>query len=311
MFWATAFSFLVLLPISIPREISQLRFTSVLGVLGSVYLGLAVFFVYWFDRKFVPNPIERFGQASYFTIQLSGVTSSFPLIIFAYMYQVNIPTIYKELEKRQHNRMCKVVKYGTVSACILYIVIGVFGYLTFVGNSEVPPNVALRDRNILQAPYEDSLPINIGNFALFIAVAAASPLVVLPAKDTVEEIISGGRGGRMKAQLSPEANTMVTFLLIFLCYSLALFIPNIGDAMTIVGSTTNPAVSTSESFHDLTVNGQVGFILPIVFYWKTVEELPIWSPEKLTAIFVAVCIISTSVLGLVGFFVSDKAEDTS
>ena len=86
MFWSTAFSFLVLFPISIPREISKLRFTSVVGVLGSVYLGLAVFFVYWFDREFVPDPIERFSQASYITVQLSGVASSFPLIIFAYMY---------------------------------------------------------------------------------------------------------------------------------------------------------------------------------------------------------------------------------
>ena len=82
-------------------------------------------------------------------------------------------------------------------------------------------------------------------------MAAASPLVVLPAKDTIEEILSGGRGGRIKALLSPEANIMITFLLVFLCYSLALFIPNIGEAMTIVGSTTNPAVSTSSCFYQV------------------------------------------------------------
>ena len=141
--------------------------------------------------------------------------------------------------------MCKVVKYGTISACVLYILIGMFGYLTFVGDPDLPASIALKDKNILQAPYEDNLLINIGNFALFFAVAAASPLVVLPAKDTIEEILSGGHGGRVKALLSPEANIMVTFLLVFLCYSLAIFIPNIGDAMTIVGSTTNPAVSTT------------------------------------------------------------------
>ena len=32
----------------------------------------------------------------------------------------------------------------------------------------------------------------IGNFALFFAIATAAPLVVLPAKDTVEEIVSKG-----------------------------------------------------------------------------------------------------------------------
>ena len=42
--------------------------------------------------------------------------------------------------------------------------------------------------------------------------------------------------------------------MVFTCYILAIFIPGTGDAMTIVGATTNPAV---------------GFIMPIVFYWKT------------------------------------------
>jgi len=36
---------------------------------------------------------------------------------------------------------------------------------------------------------------------------------------------------------------MVTFGIVLACYALAIFIPNIGDAMTIVGATTNPAVS--------------------------------------------------------------------
>lgn len=40
------------------------------------------------------------------------------------------------------------------------------------------------------------MPIVVGNFALFFAIATAAPLVVLPAKDTVEEIISKGNPNR-------------------------------------------------------------------------------------------------------------------
>ena len=69
------------------------------------------------------------------------MVSSFPLIIFAYMYQVNIPMIYKELELRQQIEMSRVLKYGTLGAVILYITIGIFGYLTFVDN----PNVSAYD----------------------------------------------------------------------------------------------------------------------------------------------------------------------
>jgi len=98
----------------------------------------------------------------------------------------------------------------------------------------------------------------IGNFALFFAILTASPLCVLPSKDSVEELYL--KGARV---MTPKENFVITFSIILVCYILALFIPNIGAAMTIVGSTTNPAV---------------GFILPIVFYFKTIPNLPLASP---------------------------------
>lgn len=58
--------------------------------------------------------------------------SSVPLIIFAYMYQVNIPMIYYELQNKNAKRMSKVLMVGSCSAVIVYALIGIFGYLTFV-----------------------------------------------------------------------------------------------------------------------------------------------------------------------------------
>jgi|Transcript_24315 amino acid permease len=55
-FWATIFSFALLFPMSIPRSINALRFSSLFGVLCSVYLSLAVFFVFWCDKELVPSP---------------------------------------------------------------------------------------------------------------------------------------------------------------------------------------------------------------------------------------------------------------
>ena len=63
--------------------------------------------------------------------------SSVPLIIFAYMYQVNIPMIYYELERRDKKAMSKVLLSGSVSAIVLYALVGIFGYLTFVHDDEV------------------------------------------------------------------------------------------------------------------------------------------------------------------------------
>jgi amino acid permease len=63
--------------------------------------------------------------------------SSVPLIIFAYMYQVNIPMIYYELERRDKKAMGKVLLSGSVAAIVLYALVGIFGYVTFVHDDEV------------------------------------------------------------------------------------------------------------------------------------------------------------------------------
>ena len=217
------------------------------------------------------------------------MVSSFPLIIFAYMYQVNIPMIYTELEKRNAKQMSKVLIAGTVGAVILYIIVGVWGYVTFVDQPNVTAEEALKDANILEAPYPSNvIPILVGNFALFFAIATAAPLVVLPAKDTVEEIVANGNPNR---RLSNKENLVCTLSLITVSYLLSIVIPSISAAMTLVGSTTNPAV---------------GFIFPIIFYWKSIEadDVPLLSCKKITAMVVAGFIIIISCLSLTNFFMS-------
>jgi amino acid permease len=53
------------------------------------------------------------------------------------MYQVNIPLIYYELERRDKKAMSGVLLKGSVAAIILYAMVGIFGYLTFVKHPEV------------------------------------------------------------------------------------------------------------------------------------------------------------------------------
>ena len=48
------------------------------------------------------------------------------------MYQVNIPAIYTELETRNNKQMSRVLVLGTIGAVMLYIIVGVWGYATFI-----------------------------------------------------------------------------------------------------------------------------------------------------------------------------------
>ena len=86
IFWATIFSFALLFPMSLPRSINALRFTSFFGVLCSVYLSLAVFFVFYCDKSLVPDPKKNFEDAELFTVSDSLCLSQPNLTHLFYLY---------------------------------------------------------------------------------------------------------------------------------------------------------------------------------------------------------------------------------
>jgi hypothetical protein len=68
---------------------------------------------------------------------------------------------------------------------------------------------------------------------------------------------------------------------------ISIFIKDIGSAMTLVGSSINPIV---------------GFILPVIFYWKTIKNKSIYSFDKIQCIICTVIIIIASLLSLINYF---------
>lgn len=71
---------------------------------------------------------------------------------------------------------------------------------------------------------------------------AATPLCVLPAKESIEEIVYKTR------RMSSKENVMWTLAIVSVAHVCALFIPSIADAMSLAGCTTNPMVRLSHTF---------------------------------------------------------------
>ena len=91
--------------------------------------------------------------------------------------------------------------------------------------------------------------------------------------------------------MSAKANFFITFLCALAPYMLAFFLTSLGDALTVVGSTTNPII---------------GFIIPIMFYWKVYPDKSLLSKEKLPSLIIAILVVITSVIDLLNFFVFKK-----
>jgi amino acid permease len=167
--------------------------------------------------------------------------------------------IYSELEDQSEETMRKVLAIGSILTAVMYSVVGIFGYAIFPS----PPSMyTLCSKNIIDADFGFNVAIEVGAFAMLISAASATPMTMLPSKDTIEELFfSHQEGGKM----TNCQNFFVTVLLTAVCAILAVFIRSIGDAMTLVGSSVNPIV---------------GFILPVLFYSKFIKDQKWYSKER-------------------------------
>ena len=247
---ATLYWIFFLLPFSLPRTIGALRFSSLIGFICCIFLVVVIFWIFIFNKELVPLPMDNFRNANYSNVSLSSVYTAFPFIISSYMYQPMVPAIYKNLENRNLERMGKVLLRASYGAVFLYIIIAVFGYLTFVGNSEQLS--ILRDKqNILELNYHDNIYFNIAVISLVFTIMAAGPLSMIPWKDTWEVIFLNDQ------KMTDSQNLMTTLFLTGICYLFAIWVPKIGDVISFLGFTSNPFI---------------GFILPIACYLKLCPE---------------------------------------
>ena len=90
-FWGFFYTFGILFPMSLPRSVSALRFSSTFGVLCSILLAVITMICFFIGEPktlFQNNakPIDNLKKIQPFIVSLSGIAGSFPFVIFAYMY---------------------------------------------------------------------------------------------------------------------------------------------------------------------------------------------------------------------------------
>ena len=100
-----------------------------------------------------------------------------------------------------------MVLRGSYGAVILYILIAVFGYLTFTTR---PDQLALlkTKQNILELDYKHNVYFDVAVISLLFTIMTAGPLCVIPCKDTCEDLFYG------EEIMTDSQNISMTLLLI-------------------------------------------------------------------------------------------------
>jgi len=143
-------------------------------------------------------------------ISPGGVLIAIPTIMFAYTCQVNVFSIYQELDKPTARRINKVGSRSCALSCCLYALIGVFGFLRF---TDLKYDWDVTDGNILNnymlgPPHGhkhctvdncwDSTSLDqllktpailIGEAAITLTILLAFPLNVFPCRYTIEMML--------------------------------------------------------------------------------------------------------------------------
>ncbi|CAH0517092.1 unnamed protein product [Peronospora belbahrii] len=196
---------MIMLPLSLMKDISSLQFSSILGVLSIFFLVMAVTI-----RSIMFASVNGIPEDISWIINLNRGPDFFlsvPIVMFAFTCQVNVFSIYTELQRPCIRRMNKVVDRATLISLLVYLSIGVVAYLAF-GPQLVEPKYK----------------------------AVAFPLNIFPCRYTIDMMFFSN------SEDSLLRHVAVTSGLVLLALFLAIFCPNINVVFGIIGGTCSTVV---------------------------------------------------------------------
>jgi len=275
-FWAIVQTTLFVFPISLFRDLTSMRYVSLLCFAISIYLTLAVM-IEAFNPN-ITNFSENIQMITYW--ESSGFASCLAQVLFAFTCHPNVLDTFKELQRSSKKRMSKILGRTIAITFLDYIVIGFFGYVTFSNSL-----IQLASADILTANYNNNVVITIAIVTLIFANIFGQPLGIKPAKDAFRDMLfdySEKKDDLDGEVMVKEESTVMHFVLISIVTFSQMFVgmywTNLASFSNIVGGIVIPIIC---------------FILPSMFYLK-LEVGPIYARKKVTCvIFLLLSIVYT------------------
>ncbi|KAF6079448.1 solute carrier family 38 member 7 [Phyllostomus discolor] len=216
-------AFLFILPLSIPREIGFQKYASFLSVVGTWYVTAIVIIKYiWPDKEMTPGDVLT-RPASWM-----AVFNAMPTICFGFQCHVSSVPIFNSMRQPELRTWGGVVTAAMAIALAVYTGTGVCGFLTF--GASVDPDV------LLSYPSND-VAVAVARAFIILSVLTSYSILHFCGRAVVEGLWLRYQGVPVEEDVGRERRrrvlqTLVWFLLTLL---LALFIPDIGKVISVIG----------------------------------------------------------------------------
>eukprot|EP00126_Sphaerothecum_destruens_P004540 Sdes_comp18242_c0_seq1m7856 len=265
--WISLFMVFII-PISLFRSIHKLRYVSGLAFVTVLYMTLLV--VYYLCAN-SPEEIEaREGRGEFQAVPTDylGLIRSLPIMMFSFTCHQNIYFVHNEMKNPTKSRTTITIVVALSFALILYLVVGVCGYMTHLSNVT---------GNLLSAyPPMDKLFISC-RCMVSILVAFSFPLQIHPARVSLDKLLFS------KMNQLPE-KTGITFanpvfrhyvesaFLLITAFAVSLLVKNLSVVFAVIGSTGSTILC---------------YLVPAVFYMKLSTQ-GVLTPKHIVACFMVI-----------------------
>lgn len=275
-FWILC-STVIIVPLSLLKNLDSLKYSSILGLVAIAYLSVLVIL-----HSIVGDNSTLRGDITLFPPTLTGVFSTFSIIVFAFTGHQNMFSIINEAKNKSITNLTLLVYIAISVSASLFIIVGLSGYLTFGTN--VTGNVVLS--------YPKHWSSTLARACIALMVIFSFPLMLHPARISVNNIYYWAQthythqstssdipsqdnsilepSNELQPLLSvtsipqdppivafPQSRYyIITFALLIVGYVLAISIKSFALVLAVVGATGSTAIS---------------FILPGLFGYKLIE----------------------------------------
>lgn len=214
---------LVILPLSIPKEIGFQKYASALSVMGTWYVTIVVIIKYiWPDENDMP------GYIPVSSTSWTAVFNAMPTICFGFQCHVSCVPVFNSMTKKEIKPWGLVVTLSMIICLFVYTGTGVCGFLTF--GSSVKQDV------LMSYPPND-IAVAFARAFIVICVVTSYPILHFCGRAVIEGLWLRFQGEQVEVCVRREQRRRILQTLVWFIVTLvlALFIPDIGRVISLIG----------------------------------------------------------------------------
>ncbi|KAM9302003.1 solute carrier family 38 member 8 [Gastrophryne carolinensis] len=215
---------LVILPLSIPKEIGFQKYTSILGTLAACYLTVVVIVKYYTMDHQTFHKHEYTSNVS----SLASIFSVIPTICFGFQCHEACITIYSSMKNKSLSNWVVVSVVSMLICLLIYSLTGIFGYWTFGGGVAA---------DILMSYPENDVVMIIARLLFAVSIITIYPIILLLGRCVLQEVWLEHKHMTVYVSASYERCVRVTLTVLWILVTLiiAMFVPDISEVISLIG----------------------------------------------------------------------------